>query len=155
MARIYKEVVCDYFDEENKWWTIDAWTDPDKEDNGRVIGYVDGESGNIYYKVEGAESDPLVCEVALAKQAEVRKAQEVNRYLMDETMILMADDIYKEVYSFDYMDYNSAAAIVRDLAYKFERELDWKGNDAEERDYIVELEKFEEREMAKLRKKYC
>jgi len=71
--RIFCEVKCDYFCEEENRWYIDAWIDDSDDDgNGRSVGYVDGVSGNIYYKTEDAENDPLVREVATAKQAEVR-----------------------------------------------------------------------------------
>ena len=71
--RIFCEVRCDYFCEEENRWYIDAWIDDSDDDgNGRSVGYVDGASGNIYYKTEEAENDPLVREVATAKQAEVR-----------------------------------------------------------------------------------
>ena len=76
-------------------------------------------------------------------------------HLRDETLILMAADIYQKIYdmSDDNMDYNRAARIVRVLADKFEKELDWQGSENEERDYILELEKFEEKALKDLERK--
>ena len=69
---IYKEVVCDHFDEYEKCWCVDAWTDPDKEDNGCVVARIDGTSGNVYYMDDAAKDSPLAQEVIKLKQVEVR-----------------------------------------------------------------------------------
>ena len=75
--------------------------------------------------------------------------------LRDETLILLSADIYNKVYgmSDDYLDYHATAMIVRELGDKFEKDLQWTEND--DRDYIFELEKFEEEELKKLEKKYA
>ena len=78
-----------------------------------------------------------------------------ERILRDETLVLMAADIYQRVYdmSDDNMDYNRAARIVRILADQFEKELDWQGGENESRDYIFELEAFEERALKDVERK--
>lgn len=78
-----------------------------------------------------------------------------NLHLRDETLILMSADLYQKIYnvSDDYMDYNRAARIVRVLADQFEKELDWQGDENEDRDYILELEKFEEKAFKELERK--
>lgn len=77
---------------------------------------------------------------------------ENDRNLRDETLILLSADIYQQVYDMtdDNMDYNRAARIVRKLADQFEKELDWQGSEFEDRDYILELEKFEEKALKQL-----
>lgn len=76
-------------------------------------------------------------------------------HLRDETLILMSADLYQKIYNMsdDYMDYNRAARIVRVLADQFEKELDWQGDENEDRDYILELEKFEEKALKDLERK--
>ena len=78
-----------------------------------------------------------------------------NLHLRDETLILMSADLYQKIYNMsdDYMDYNRAARIVRVLADQFEKELDWQGDENEDRDYILELEKFEEKAFKELERK--
>ena len=78
-----------------------------------------------------------------------------NLHLRDETLILMSADLYQKIYNIsdDYMDYNRAARIVRVLADQFEKELDWQGDENEDRDYILELEKFEEKAFKELERK--
>jgi hypothetical protein len=78
-----------------------------------------------------------------------------NLHLRDETLILMSADLYQKIYNMsdDYMDYNRVARIVRVLADQFEKELDWQGDENEDRDYILELEKFEEKALKDLERK--
>jgi len=76
-------------------------------------------------------------------------------HLRDETLILMSADLYQKIYNMsdDYMDYNRVVRIVRVLADQFEKELDWQGEENEDRDYILELEKFEEKAFKDLERK--
>jgi hypothetical protein len=76
-------------------------------------------------------------------------------HLRDETLIMMSADLYQKIYNMsdDNMDYNRAARIVRILADQFEKELDWQGGENEDRDYILELEKFEEKALKELERK--
>lgn len=39
------------------------------------------------------------------------------------------------------------------MADQFEKELDWQGDENEDRDYILELEKFEEKAFKELERK--
>lgn len=60
--------------------------------------------------------------------------------LLLETIVQLSADIYKQVY--DHCEcYTEASAEIIRLAREFEKELNWKEDD--ERDYIIELEKFE------------
>ena len=83
------------------------------------------------------------------------KCTEGNRSRLAETFIMLAADIYQKVYNMsEIYDYTTAARLVQEAAIRFEHELDWQGGETEERDYIIELEKFEERELARLRSIY-
>jgi hypothetical protein len=77
-----------------------------------------------------------------------------NAYKMAETYILMAADIYQKIYNMDNVGgYDIAVDLLHNAAIRFERELDWQGG-SEERDYILEMEKFEEKELERLGKLY-
>jgi hypothetical protein len=74
-----------------------------------------------------------------------------------EALVLMSADIYQQVYNMtEVYDYNFAASLVRDAALRFERKWwEMKADDKDNMlDYIFEMEKFEEEELARLREKY-
>ena len=62
--------------------------------------------------------------------------------LLKETLVLLSADLFEELYAVRGECKAVCQELVR-LAERFEKELDWKGDD-DERDYIVELEKFED-----------
>lgn len=68
--------------------------------------------------------------------------------LLQETIVLLSADLYKQVYDSCGI-YDCAVDTIIDLAKKFEKELNWQDDD--ERDYIVELEKYESRVMNELK----
>jgi hypothetical protein len=74
-----------------------------------------------------------------------------DAYKMAETFILLAADIYQNIYNMSEVErYDVAVILLHDAAIRFEAELNWQGG-SEERDYILELEKFEEKELARIR----
>lgn len=69
--------------------------------------------------------------------------------LTKETIVLLAADIYQTIYDRDECDgWGDACDDVIRYAEQFEKELDWQEND--ERDYMVELEKFERKVLDEL-----
>ena len=70
-----------------------------------------------------------------------------NGYLLQETIALLSADIYNQVYAHCESYTEACSEIVR-LAKQFEKELDWKDDD--ERDYVFELEKFENKYLSSL-----
>ena len=93
-----------------------------------------------------------VLELSDKEEDKVVHCTQHEQHLRDETLILLSADIYQQVYNMsdDSMDYNRAARIVRELADQFEQELDWQGSENEDRDYILELEAFEEKALKQL-----
>ena len=82
------------------------------------------------------------------------KSTASDAYKMAETFILLATDIYQKIYNMSEVEgYDVAVRLLHDAAIRFEAELNWQGV-SEERDYILELEKFEEKELARLRSIY-
>ena len=75
--------------------------------------------------------------------------------LEHETIILMSADIYQDIYNMsDVYDFSLAARLVRDAALRFEKKWndEMKGNDSY--DYILQMDKFEQEELERLRKIY-
>lgn len=115
--RVFCKVKCDYFCEEENRWYIDAWINNSDDDrNSRTVGYVDGVSGNIYYKTEDAENDPFVREVATAKQAEVRA--EKKKVWVVSIVEYKADENYLDSYTRLYTDEQQAKARVYEYSAK-------------------------------------
>ena len=74
-----------------------------------------------------------------------------------EALVLMSADIYQQVYNMSEVgDCFFAASLVRDAALRFEKKWwEMKADDKDNMlDYIIEMEKFEEEELAKLRDLY-
>lgn len=77
-----------------------------------------------------------------------------DAYKLAETYILLAADIYQKIYNMSEVGgYDVAVDLLHNAAIRFEHELNWQGC-SEERDYLIELEKFEEKELARLRSIY-
>lgn len=60
---------------------------------------------------------------------------------LKETLVLLSADLYELLYE-KTNDYKSTVSEIVSLAEEFEKKLDWKDDD--DRDYIEELEKFED-----------
>lgn len=155
-SEVYGEVKCDYLNEEDGWWCIDAWKSADDDEEGEVVGFVDAQSGNIYYKHEKAMSSRMVTEVAEAKQAEVRKENKQRQGQLGETIAMLTAQVWDKVYpEMREPDCTALSCAIRDAAYKFEEE--WNDKPFEERDgyYIDMIDQFAERLIKELRDLYC
>lgn len=81
--------------------------------------------------------------VRIKRAKEEKKKQEREKWLQ-ETIALLSADLFTDIYSPDNgMGYSETASEIISLAERFEKELDWQGPDVEQRDFILELEKFE------------
>ena len=75
--------------------------------------------------------------------------------LLGETMVIMGADLFQALYDMmEDSDFTSVASQIRDASIEFERELDWKTDGTEERDYLLELERFEAKKLEEWRKIY-
>ena len=74
---MFCEVVCNYFDEEDGLWTVDAWEpveDKDEDENeGRVIAYLDPETLSVTWVDKDAMSSKLANEVIDEKIEELER----------------------------------------------------------------------------------
>lgn len=113
---IYKLVVCDYKSDMGGYWSVDAWTDPEKEDNGISAAKIDCVSGNIYYCCEDAKYSPKVRELAEKKQAEVRA--EKKKVWVVSIVEYKADENYLDSYTELYADEQQAKARVDEYSTK-------------------------------------
>jgi hypothetical protein len=77
------------------------------------------------------------------------KKQMDKEHLLQETIVLLAADLYRTLYDRDECGgWGDVCADIIGYARQFEQELDWQEDD--ERDYMVELEKFEQKVMKEL-----
>ena len=147
------ECRVDYFDDINGYWCIDVWG---TDDQGEVAGWVDGQSGNTYYRNQFAKDCPLVQEMAAAKQREVREEQKRKRGCMGENIVMLTSQVWGEVYPhMKEPDCTKLAAAIRDAAYEFDKE--WENTPEEKRDgyYIDMIDQFATRLIAELKDMYC
>lgn len=151
-AEPFTEVRCDYYDEMQDRWCIDAWRTDDENAEGEVVGWVDGTSGNIYYRTEEAECSQRVCKAAEERQTYVRNMQKKLKAELGETIAIISGDLFREIYpKMKICDSGELALKLRDLAYEFEKNWD---RDDQDRDYLLEVWKFEEEQIPKLKDLY-
>lgn len=90
------------------------------------------------------------CYVSQPERKSEEQAKKKDR-LLKETIVLLSADIYKTIYDRDDCDdYRQACDDIIHYAEQFEQELNWQEDDG--RDYIVELEKFEQKVLDELNK---
>ena len=155
-SEVYGEVRCDYLNEVDGWWCVDAWKSIDDDESGESVAWVDAISGNIYYKHETAMCSEMVYNAAKEKQAEVRKEVAQRKGELGETIAMLTAQVWHKVY--DEMrepDCTVLSCAIRDAAYKFEKE--WYAKPFEERDgyYIDTIDEFAERLIKELKDLYC
>ena len=81
------------------------------------------------------------------------KYEGVNLDLLGETIAMLSADMYQTLYDMSDGGYTEVASEIRDAALEFEKELKWDNlNDS--RDYIEELEKFEQKKLEEWKKQY-
>lgn len=69
-------------------------------------------------------------------------------YLLKETIALLSADLYQIIYDKEDYTWSDATREIIELAERFEKELNWQDDD--DRDYILELEKFEDKIIKKI-----
>lgn len=52
----YKEVRCDFYDDINRYWCVDAWRTCDDDESGRVVAVIN-DAGGVFY----ADPDAKLC----------------------------------------------------------------------------------------------
>ena len=62
MKSKWTEIRCDFFDEEEKYWLVDAWKTGDDNEEGEVIAKI-SETGEVVYLDEEAKTDKYAQEV--------------------------------------------------------------------------------------------
>ena len=70
-ATHYSEIRCDYIDEEDCFWRVDAWKTDDNDEEGSVIAYVDNITARVLYIDPIARLDPYAQDVINAKLDEI------------------------------------------------------------------------------------
>ena len=156
MKTKFTECHIDYFESEENRWCIDTWSTPDMNEEGEVVGWIDGTSGNIYYRNPYAEECPMIQEMAAAKQKEIREEQMRERGCMGENIVMLTSQVWGEIYpNMREPDCTQLAVEIRDAAYKFEEE--WNNLSEDERDgyYLDKIDEFANRLITELKEMYC
>lgn len=55
---IYREVKCDYIDETDDFWRVDAWKTDNDEEEGRVVAFIDDLTARVLYN----GPDAMICQ---------------------------------------------------------------------------------------------
>lgn len=84
--RHWAEIRCDYLDESDGFWRVDAWkTDSDAEE-GKVIAYINDDDGRVLYIDPIAIVDPYVAEIIYDRICEIKSRNaEINRIITIST----------------------------------------------------------------------
>jgi len=69
--RHWGEVKCDYIDEDDLFWRVDAWKSADDDEEGKVIAYIDDLTGRVIYTDPIARVDEYVQEIIKEKKKEI------------------------------------------------------------------------------------
>lgn len=72
MKEKFCEVLCDYNNGEG-FWTVDAWTSPEPDADGKVIAHIHEKTGQVAYADPDARFSPLAQKVIAEKVASIRK----------------------------------------------------------------------------------
>ena len=75
----YAEVRCDYLDETNMFWSVDAWKTGDDNEAGQTVAYIDDITGRVLYTDPDARTSELVHEVIADKLKEIEPVIECKR----------------------------------------------------------------------------
>ena len=71
-ATVWSEIRCDFLDEEDRFWRVDAWRSPDDDAEGEVIAYIDDITGRVLYTEPLARVDTYAQEIIKEKIADLK-----------------------------------------------------------------------------------
>lgn len=83
---IWSEIRCNFYDEEEHVWIVDAWLTEDDNEPGDVIAKING-SGKVTYLDERAEKDPYAQEIIAEKIKNIKEdaaLEDCVKNLIDE-----------------------------------------------------------------------
>lgn len=83
---IWSEIRCNFYDEEEHAWIVDAWLTEDYNEPGDVIAKINA-SGKVTYLDERAEKDPYVQEIIAEKIKSIKEdaaLEDCVKNLIDE-----------------------------------------------------------------------
>ena len=72
--------------------------------------------------------------------------------MVEDAQILIAGDLFKKIYDLDDLGWVYVVGVIKMWAREFVDELNWQGDD-DERDWLIELENFEERKFEELKER--
>ncbi len=86
----YKEVRCDYYDEDERYWCVDAWKTGDDNEGGRTVAVIN-DFGGVFYADPDARLCTRVVECINDKLAEM-KAESVKAQTQAETITITLNE---------------------------------------------------------------
>lgn len=96
----YTEIRNDYFDSSSNYWTIDAWTSDDDNEEGRVIAVVNGTTGDVWFIDNTCRNDENVLSAIRDVQARIHNKriislEKAEGMLEGMLMTMEFDDIHE------------------------------------------------------------
>lgn len=79
---MWSDIRCDYLDEENYFWTVDAWITDDDNEEGKVIAHIDDLTGRVVYNDPLARIDEYAQEIIKNKVKEI-KGEDIKMNTLD------------------------------------------------------------------------
>ena len=76
-------------------------------------------------------------------------SKEEKQSMTEDAMIVMSGDLFQSIYDLGDFGWVYVTNLIKKWANEFMEQLDWKGVD-DERDWLIELEKFEEKKIKEL-----
>lgn len=67
----FQEAKCDYMDDTDMFWRVDAWTSGDPNEEGQVVAFIDDLTGRAVYAQPGVRFDPKITALVKKKQEEI------------------------------------------------------------------------------------
>ena len=69
---IWKEIRCNFYDDEEHVWVVDAWLTEDANEPGNVIAKIN-DSGKVTYLDKNAKTDPYAQEIIADKVKSIKE----------------------------------------------------------------------------------
>lgn len=79
MINKWTEVKCDYMDDSDMFWCVDAWQTNNENEEGRVIAHIDDLTARVTYDDPDARIDPLAKEIIAQKIEEIKQDWKNNK----------------------------------------------------------------------------
>lgn len=77
----------------------------------------------------------------------------IKQTLIEDAMVVMSGDMFQKIYNLGDLGWVYVTHTIKSWAREFIEQLNWKGAD-DDRDWLIELENFEEKKFEQLKKNF-